>query len=96
MSAHDPSKKAVLGAAVALVALWAVSWGLSYVHLGSWSMLIALSIAAVKASLVVIVFMELLHLRPSVRIAAVSAIALFSLLMSLVVLDVVARGFVAR
>jgi cytochrome c oxidase subunit 4 len=89
---HEPGKKAVLGVAIALLVLWAVSWGLSFVDLGDWSLVIALAIALVKASLVVVIFMELLHLRPSVRIAAATAIVMLSILMGLVVADVYARG----
>jgi cytochrome c oxidase subunit 4 len=92
MSAHDPSKRAVVRAAVALIALWGLSWGLSYVEMGRWSLVVALAIALLKASLVVLVFMELLHVRASVRVAAASAIAMFSVLVGLVVLDVLARG----
>jgi cytochrome c oxidase subunit 4 len=89
---HEPGKKAVVGAAIALLALWVVSWALSYVELGDWSLAIALAIAVVKASLVVVIFMELLHVRPSVRIAAATAIVMLAILMGLVVADVYARG----
>jgi cytochrome c oxidase subunit 4 len=96
MSLHQPGKTAVMGAAIALLVLWGLSWALSYVKLGDWSLVIALTIAVIKAGFVVLVFMELMHLRASVRIAATAAIVMFSVMFGLVVIDVVARGMASQ
>lgn len=78
--------------AALLVALWLVSWGLSYVHLGRASVAVALGIAGVKALLVALVFMELVGSKFSVQAAAISALALVAVLMSLTLLDVETRA----
>jgi cytochrome c oxidase subunit 4 len=75
-----------------LLALWVGSWALSYVELGRWSLVIALAIAVAKASLVALIFMELVHARASLRLTLVTAIAMVSLMIGLVAVDVVARG----
>jgi caa(3)-type oxidase subunit IV len=48
-------------------------------------------IAVIKALLVAILFMELLHERASVRFAFAAALSLFALLLVLVVADVLTR-----
>ncbi len=92
MNEPKPTRKSVLSTSFALIALWVVSWGMSSIELGGWSLVIALAIAVVKASLVALIFMELLHVRASVRLVAVSALAMLGLMLGLVVADVVARG----
>ena len=52
------------------------SWALSYVHLGSWSFAIALSIALVKGAIVALVFMELIEAPASSNVAILAAVAL--------------------
>ncbi len=78
--------------AVALVALWAASFGLSYVDLGRASLAVALGIAALKALLVVLVFMELLHEKVSVKLAAGSALLTITIFVTLVAADVATRA----
>lgn len=50
-----------IAALVALLALTGLSFGLSYVDTGSFAALIALSIAAIKATIVALIFMHLLE-----------------------------------
>jgi cytochrome c oxidase subunit 4 len=92
MSEPKPSAKSVLVTSFALVALWAGSWALSYADLGRWHLTTALVIAVTKAALVALVFMELLHVRATVRLAAAAAVLMVGLLIGLVVMDVAARG----
>ncbi len=89
MTAPKPS--ALLATSIALLVLWGASWGLSSFELGRWAVPVALGIAAVKASLVALIFMELAHARASVRLAAVAALAMVGLMVALVVLDVASR-----
>jgi cytochrome c oxidase subunit 4 len=91
-SPHAVSVKATLATAVALLVLWGVSFGLSYVHLGRWSFAIALAIAAAKAALVVLFFMELSVARASMRASLVIAAVLIALLVGLMAGDVVTRA----
>lgn len=55
---------------IALCLLLALTCGLSYVPLGSGNLPVALAIAAIKASLVALVFMRLFEPNPIVRLAA--------------------------
>lgn len=55
---------------VALCLLLALTCGLSYVPLGSGNLPVALLIAAMKASLVALVFMRLFEPNPLTRLAA--------------------------
>ncbi len=78
--------------AAALVALWGASFGLSYVELGRASLAVALIIAAFKAVLVVLIFMELLHEKTSVKLAAGSALLTITIFVTLVAADVATRA----
>jgi cytochrome c oxidase subunit 4 len=84
------SKKALVG--VALIVLAAVSFGASYVHMGHASLPVALGIAAVKATLVGVVFMEIGRERASFKLALLSAAFLIATLLTLVAADVTQRG----
>lgn len=75
----------------ALLALWGVSFGLSYVDLGRGSLAIALGIAAIKAAVVGATFMELLRARTAVRLTMIVAGALAVVLVGLVLGDVMYR-----
>ncbi len=84
------SKKLAVGGA--LVGLAAVSFGVSYVHLGGASLLVALGIAAAKAVLVGVVFMEIGRERASFKLALLAAAFLVATLLTLVATDVTQRG----
>lgn len=76
---------------LALLALAALSFGLSYLTLGAWEMPLAMIIAAAKAVVVALVFMELLEAHFVARVV-VAIIALWlTLLISFMVLDVLTR-----
>lgn len=80
--------KVVIRTGGALFALWALSFALSYVHLGAAALPVALGIAAIKAVLVVLFFMELLHEGLSMKLPLVAACALLATLILLIVTDV--------
>jgi cytochrome c oxidase subunit 4 len=86
------SGRSVVIAGSALMILWATSWGLSYVHLGSWSFAVALSIALVKGTIVALVFMELIEAPASSNVAIFAAIALIAVLVTFTLLDVRTRA----
>jgi len=77
---------------VGLLILTATSFGLSYAHLGAFGVPVALGIAVVKASLVALVFMELLVEPFTVRVTLVTAVTFVALLVFFVVGDVVTRA----
>ena len=83
--------RVVVRTGAALFALWALSFALSYVHLGAAAIPVALGIAAIKAALVVAFFMELLHGTLSMKLTLLAAGALLALLIGLMVADILTR-----
>jgi cytochrome c oxidase subunit IV len=76
----------------ALMALAAISLALRFAHLGRLGMVVALGIAAVKAVLVGLVFMELAFERASIRIAFAAGLFMIVAMLSLMIADVVTRA----
>ncbi len=76
---------------LALVALAAGSYALSDAHLGRWATPAAFAIAGVKGAIVLLVFMHLLRVKSSVRLAALVGVLLFSLLIGFATADVMTR-----
>jgi cytochrome c oxidase subunit 4 len=80
---------AITGAA--LLALAAVSYGLSFVPLGAFALAVALAIAASKALLVLWIFMQFGRVPPSAKLGALAAFFMLALLMSLMAADIASR-----
>ncbi len=76
---------------IALLALTGASFGLSYVHLGTLGVPVAIVIAAIKATLVVLVFMELAVERFSIKVTIVVGFVFVALLVGLMAGDVATR-----
>jgi cytochrome c oxidase subunit 4 len=74
-----------------LLILTASTYLLSRLHLGTWSLVIAMVIAIAKASLVVLFFMQLWYHRGSTRLALATAVLWLFLLVFFVVADVKTR-----
>jgi cytochrome c oxidase subunit 4 len=91
MSTARVTQRTVVVVAAALLALWGTSWALSYVHLGRFALPIAIAIAAAKALLVVLFFMELVSERFTVRATVITAGLLMATLMGLMAADVATR-----
>lgn len=91
MTTRELTTKTTLLTGSALLVLWAVSFGLSYVQLGLAALPVALGIAATKAALVVLFFMDLATARPTIRFAFAAAVALVVVLVGLTVADVATR-----
>ncbi len=75
-----------------LILLWAASFGLSYVELGSLSLVVALAIAVLKAGLVGLFFMELIVEPFTVNITLITAVTMIAVLIALMILDVELRA----
>lgn len=75
----------------ALVALTLASFMLSYAHLGAFEVVVALGIAAVKVSIVGLVFMHLAREPSSHRLVAIMAVLFIALLASFAGADVLTR-----
>ena len=76
---------------LALFALSFLTFGLSYVHLGSWSLVLAMAIAAAKATLVALVFMGLREHGTSDRAALLLGVVFALLLIGFAAADVATR-----
>jgi caa(3)-type oxidase subunit IV len=77
---------------VALIALAALSYGLSFARVGALSVPLALSISAIKVTLVAVFFMELVAQRFVNRFVVVVAMGMLSTLLALMAADVLTRG----
>jgi cytochrome c oxidase subunit 4 len=83
--------RTVLVVALALFALWGTSWALSYVDLGHFALPVAITIAAAKAVLVALFFMELVSERFTVRVPVIVAGLLIALMIGLMAADIATR-----
>ncbi len=71
-----------------LLAFTILTWAISRLHLGGgWGVVVALSIAATKGSLVVLFFMHLWNQRAANRLVFVTSLVFVALLIGLTVLD---------
>ncbi len=78
--------------AAALLVLWAASWGMSYVDLGGWSALIAFGIAAAKAALVALFFMEIAVEKVTIHATLVTGLVMITVLIFFMTADVKTRA----
>ena len=76
---------------LALLALAALSLGISHLHLAGWAIPVALAIAVTKAALIALVFMRLGASSVALRLIALSAAAMTALLVSLSAADALTR-----
>jgi cytochrome c oxidase subunit 4 len=93
MSAHaETSGRGLFLTLMALLVLAGFSLGMRFAHLGALGFGVALGVAAIKAALVAVFFMEILTERASVRFAFVTCLSLLALLLTLTVADVLTRS----
>ena len=93
---HEPSVRAYVAVFGALIALTALTVGVAFLDLGMYNNLVALSIAIVKALLVIAIFM---HLKDSARILWIVAFSGFMWLVVMIVFslsDLVSRNWVPQ
>jgi cytochrome c oxidase subunit IV len=89
---RETSARRLLLTLIALLLLAGLSLALRFAHLGGWGYAAGLGIAAIKAALVAVFFMEILVERAIVRLAFVTCLVLLALLLALVLADVVTRA----
>jgi cytochrome c oxidase subunit IV len=82
----------LLFAWIALIALMLTSLGSAYLHLGPWNAVAGLVIAALKASIVLWLFMDLACAGAMLRIVACAAAATLALLFGLSSVDYATRA----
>lgn len=77
---------------VALLALTAITVGLSYVHLGTWNFIVGILVASFKAFLVASIFMNLSHDDKSNSVIFVSGFVFLAIFIGLTAPDFMYRG----
>ncbi|MCA9560372.1 MAG: cytochrome C oxidase subunit IV family protein [Myxococcales bacterium] len=85
-------KRRDVGAFVALLTLTGLSLGASYVPLGAWGMAVALGFAAIKVSVVAVVFMHLARSPRAEALFALGAVVVVAILVLLAAADVMTRA----
>src|SRR5579862_9030140 len=93
MAAAVVPKKTYFLTFLALVALTALTTGLGFLDLGPFSTVIALLLAATKASLIAMFFMHALYETRTVRVVISAGVIWISILISLTVADYVTRQY---
>src|SRR5689334_4002410 len=93
MSAHVISPRIQVGVLFALLALTALTVGVSFVELsGRWHMAAGLGIAITKATLVILFFMHVIHSSAATRAVVVVAVFwLVAVLLALMMTDYTTR-----
>ena len=94
MSEHVTSPKAYLGVFLALMVLTAVTVYVAFLDLGALNDVVALSIAVLKASLVVLIFMHVRYSTPFTKLVVVSGVVWLIFLIVLTLSDYLTRGFI--
>jgi cytochrome c oxidase subunit 4 len=89
---HSNPKKEAITYAVTLVILLILTFITSYLDFGSGNVIIALAIATIKASLVGLIFMHLIHDKPINGLILVAGFLLLGLFLSFCFIDVDSRG----
>jgi cytochrome c oxidase subunit 4 len=88
---HVVSTKLYILVFAALIALTALTTGVSFIDLGKWNTVAALAIAVCKASLVALFFMHLKWSSGLMRIVLLAAFVWFAILVTLTLADELAR-----
>ena len=93
MTQHIVGKKIYLLVFGTLIILTATTVGVSNIDLGPFNTVVALVIAAMKASLVVLFFMHVRWSRPLIGIVALAAVMWLAILIGLTLTDFVSRSW---
>ncbi len=76
----------------ALLALLALTWGVAYVDLGSFNLIVALSIAIAKAIVIALFFMHIKGSDRLLHLVAVAGLMWLAILIALTLSDYFTRG----
>jgi cytochrome c oxidase subunit 4 len=87
MNTHIPSAKSYLLVFAALLVLTGTTVGVSFIELGEWNVIVALAIAIIKASLVVLIFMNVRNSSSLTKLFVVAGLVWLSVLIALTLAD---------
>lgn len=88
-----PTVKMFMGVWVALLVLTAITVAVAMVDLGAFSAVVALSIATIKALLVILIFMEIKYSSKMTMTVVISAIFFLGILLTLTLTDYLSRAW---
>jgi cytochrome c oxidase subunit 4 len=94
MSEHIDSVRTYAVIWIVLLILTGLTTGVAYVDLGAFSVVAALTIAAVKMLLVALFFMHIRHSSRLTRLVVAGGLLWLGILLFLTLADVVTRGWV--
>lgn len=94
MSSHIVPLKNYFAVFILLMVLTAATVWAAFQDFGTLNTVVALSIAIVKASLVILIFMHVLYSSSLVRVAAVAGFVWLLILFGFTIADVVSRGWI--
>jgi cytochrome c oxidase subunit 4 len=90
---HVVSPKAYIAVFLVLLALTATTTAVAFMDLGPWNTVVALVIAFIKATLVVLIFMHIRWSTPLMRLVIVGGLFWLAILLGLTFSDFVSRGW---
>jgi len=96
MSEHVASIKSYILIFTALLVLTGVTVAIAYLDLGILNVVVALSIAGVKATLVVLFFMHLKYSHPLSKVFWIAGLLFFAILMVFTMNDYLTREWLAQ
>ena len=93
MSQHVVPRKVYFAVFAVLIILTATTTAISFVDLGPWSSVVALGIAFVKATLVVLFFMHVKYSTRLTQIVIAGGLFWLAILLALTLSDFMSRGW---
>ena len=91
-SVHITPLRVYLGIGAALLVLTALTIGVSQIHLGPWNIVVALAIAAIKATLVAFFFMHLFYDNKFYFLVLTIGILFLAIFIGFTMIDTMRRG----
>jgi cytochrome c oxidase subunit 4 len=92
-STHVPSAKTLVGVWAALIVLTWTTVGVSYIELNEWNVVVALTIAVIKASLVAWIFMGVRFSTRLTRLFVVAGLVWLTIMILITGADYLTRGW---
>lgn len=92
-STHVPSVKTLVSVWAALIVLTWTTVGVSYIELNEWNVVVALTIAVIKASLVAWIFMGVRYSTRMTRLFVVAGLVWLTIMILITGADYLTRGW---
>lgn len=90
---HIATVKSYVGIFLALMVLTAITVAVAYVNLGQFNKVVALGIASIKATLVILYFMHVKYSSGLTKLVVVSGFFFLAILLGLTMVDYGSRGW---